>query len=819
MDDSMRRTAVNLGLVGKRLDNVRSTALKASQQTLKIGVNAKELVDMYGSFSDEVGRTVSLSNEAAQSFARMAKSTALGNDGAAQFAANMELMGMSIEQSSKYALDVVKSSSKIGVNSGKVIKTLNRDFKRLQTYNFKGGVEGMKQMVIQSTKLRADMGSALSFARDLWEPEKAIEAAASLQMLGGEFAKMASPIELMFDARNDPTKLVTDLAKAASSLVQSDMSIPPMEMQKLAHFAELTNTSIEEVVEKARAFKKQDMIASALNPNLTKEQTEIITGIAEIGKGGKITIDGKVINAATMTGDMVQDMIDAQKTAENQAEQAQSFMTRVRQTIESLKMLSMRFFMGLEKGLRPLIEQFVGDGGLMKFGDQMEKLGENFGNFITTVGVPFIQGAIPLIKQGIGMLTEYLGVMNKFIAEKVIPIAKGVMEKLAGFWEENKTMIMDTLGAIGSLSKVVWSFLRGLHSIFGGKGVLVALLLIKFPSILKGLIGGFRTMLGGMGSMFGSRGTYGNPMVVTSVGGGMLGGGGPMDMMGGRNMGAFGRLGRRGPGRYGTRLMTRMLGRRGASSVIGRGLGGGINMLSRGGAGLTRMFMGGARGTAGAMGARGAMGIGGRLARGMSAGGPLALLGVGAEVGRMFMDDPDSTMGKTLGVLGTTASDAAMGMMIGSMLGPLGTAVGGIIGGIIGFGRSMYREMTTKGKKDFDMEGAKSKIGRHSISTASTSFMADGALMPDGNVIKTAKGKMYRLAPRDVGVFGQRGSFGSSYGGGGGTSNVNITIDGTIMLAGGGSSTKLDSLVNDPVFQKEVTQIVVEKGFKKNDTY
>ena len=321
-----------------------------------------------------------------------------------------------------------------------------------------------------------------------------------------------------------------------------------------------------------------------------------------------------------------------------------------------------------------------------------------------------------------------------------------------------------------------------------------------------------------MGSMFGSRGTYGNPMVVTTLGGGL--GGGPMDMMGGRR-GGFRNFLRGRNMRSGARTsgFSRL-----ANAFRGGGLRGGRTAFTRMG-GLRGLFMGGARGTAGAMGARGvtgamgAAGIGARMSRGLAAGGPLALLGVGAEVGRMFMDDPDTLGGKALGVLGTTASDAATGMLIGSIIPGIGTAIGGLIGGIIGFGRSMYREITTKGKSDFDMEGAKSKIGRHSISTASTSFMADGALMPDGNVIKTAKGKMYRLAPRDVGVFGQRGSFGSSYGGGGGTSNVNITIDGTIMLSGGGSSTKLDSLVNDPVFQKEVTQIVVEKGFNKNNVY
>ena len=158
-----------------------------------------------------------------------------------------------------------------------------------------------------------------------------------------------------------------------------------------------------------------------------------------------------------------------------------------------------------------------------------------------------------------------------------------------------------------------------------------------------------------------------NPMYVQMAGGMGMGGGmgGPMDMMGMGMPGSRYRLG------FGGRMMKglgnilggrrTMLGR-GFRGLAARSMGYTGGFMRGGVAGASKLFGRSAMGAAGRAGVGGgaALGLGGRLARGMSAGGPLALLGVGAEVGRMFLDNPDDAMGKTLGVLGTTASDASL---------------------------------------------------------------------------------------------------------------------------------------------------------------
>ena len=77
--------------------------------------------------------------------------------------------------------------------------------------------------------------------------------------------------------------------------------------------------------------------------------------------------------------------------------------------------------------------------------------------------------------------------------------------------------------------------------------------------------------------------------------------------------------------------------------------------------------------------------------------------------------------------------------------------------------------------------------------------------MPNGNVIKTAKGKMYSLAPKDVVSIGQAGG-----GGGNASGNINVNISGELKLSSGsGSSVSLDGLLKDPLFKAEITRVVI----------
>lgn len=785
-DDTIRRTAVNIGVMGKQFDMLRKNAYKAALVTQRIGVDAKELVESYGGYVDEVGRLIPLTVSAGKAMAYMSKGTNLGSQGAAQMAASMEVFGMSIEGTAGYVGDVVNMSEKLGVSSGKTLKILQQNLKKAQTVRFKGGVDGMAKMAAKSAALRMDMSATLDLANQLFEPEKAIETAATLQMMGGAFAKMADPIQLMFNARNNPAKLMEDLAAAAGSVAtrmgDGTYDIPAMELQKLQEIAKQTGLSYEGMVEAAKTSARRNDIGKMLNPKIKGENRDFIKSIAQMGKNGKfeVGVDGKMVNISKLSQKQVESLMSQDASLKKRAEQSQGFMTRLKNIFESLKNLAMSFFAGMDSSpLGKLLDQLGSGGGLAKLSDNVFQMGKEFGGFLTTVVQPFLSQGLPMLGGLVGKLTEMAGKTADWIKNANAKlgglIAKG-SEMFANFWKEYGPTVKEFGQAAASIGSVMMKAAKFIYHTLGAKGVLITALLIKFPTILKGLMSGLGSMLGmtrGSSPM--------NPMYVSG------GGGGPMDMMGGRNMGQFGKVGRRGVARAGGRRMLSMFGK-----------------------GTAGKMMAGGFGRAGAM--SGGMSFGASAMKGMRAFTGLGLVGMGADIGRSFLDDPDTAMGKTLGVIGTTAGDAATGAMIGSIIPGVGTALGGIIGGIVGFGRSMYKELTTKGMKDYDMESAKSNIESNKLSLSSTSFMADGAVLPNGNVIKTAKGQMYSLAPKDVVSIGQPGGGNSSSVGG----NVNVNISGTINLSSGGSSISLNNIMSDPTFKSEITKIVV-KGMKEQN--
>ncbi len=101
-------------------------------------------------------------------------------------------------------------------------------------------------------------------------------------------------------------------------------------------------------------------------------------------------------------------------------------------------------------------------------------------------------------------------------------------------------------------------------------------------------------------------------------------------------------------------------------------------------------------------------------------------------------------------------------------------------------------------------KNALDKIEKTKMASVKTGYMADGAVLPNGNVIKTAKGDMYSLAPKDVVSIGQPGS-----NSGGGTSSGNFTINGTLRLDSGNSSMNIDFDKLSASEKQQLVQIVV----------
>jgi predicted heme/steroid binding protein len=735
-DGQIRRISTNLGILGKQQYALRKTLYQSALATQRWGASAGEVAQMYESYVESTGRLIPLSEESAKSLALMAKGTALGSEGSAQMASNMETFGMSIQSTTKYVEDVSNMSEKMGVSSSVVLKTLNQNLKKAQSLNFKDGVKGIAKMAALSTKLKMDMGEIMGFAETLYEPEGAIEAAAALQMMGGAFSQMGDPLKLMYQGRNNPEQLTKDLANAASASVEfnrasGEFKIPAMELQRLKQVSEATGVSMESLTESALTVAKQKKIGSILSPNVSGEYKEFVESLGQFNaKNGKfeITVGNDVYDVSKLNQSTIKSLMGQDTALKARAEEAQSSMERFKNMLESLKNIAYLFFGGIEKSLRDPLEILMGggEGTIQDFGRKATELGETVGKWIADM--------IPLIPI-------------------FVDAVKNIGKKISEFFQSETWSTMKSVGeAFLKAGKLMWDALTMINKTLGPTGILGAILLVRFPKILTGAFSMLKGLTGGLSNLFGrTRGSSpANPMFVSMAGGT----GGATDMLGGLTGGK--------------------------STFMRRGL---LKAFGKGGASKI-------------------LGLAGNLGKGFKIANPLMWASMGLDVGRGFLGDQNSGLGKTLGVGSTMAGDAATGALLGSVIPGVGNVVGGILGGVVGLGRGLYNEFKDDVSKEY-------KVPKNIGMGASYGGMAlDGALMPDGNFIKTGKGKYYSLSPKDVAVVGQPGAGDN---GGGGTNNINVT--GTIKLEG-----IEDNLLNkmSPREKNELARMVIAKMNNQN---
>ena len=370
---AVKGTELSMGILSNQSRGFRENIYKTSLTTTQIGIGTKELAEMQGTYSDNIGRSVQLSEDQLTAMSELAKGTVLGAEGAAEFAANMEHFNVGVEGSVNLIDDMLKTSHKMGVASGKVIRNVQKNVKLLHSYNFKGGVKGLTKMAALATKFKFEMESIASFADNLMTPEGAVEAAAKLQVLGGAWAKMGDPFELMYRSRNDLKGLTEDILDATSATARFDgesgeISIDPMELHRLREVSKVTGISVEEFSKMAKAKALFNQITSKVSSAFSEEDKEYISGLATWDKKKKefvITtqVDDKTVTESVnalrqITPQIIKSQIDYQQTLKKNATQAMTFGDRWEGLMNMFKSILLPGFEAFANALENSIGDF-----------------------------------------------------------------------------------------------------------------------------------------------------------------------------------------------------------------------------------------------------------------------------------------------------------------------------------------------------------------------------------------------------------------------------------------------------------------------------
>jgi hypothetical protein len=324
IDEKVRETSMSLGLSAGRMKQMSQSAQNVAGHYAAIGLSGQDAVEAQAAYSEEVGRTVMMSEKALKTVGDLGLKTGLGAKGVAEMAGQMEQFGMGSTVALDYISEVRDVSQAMGINSGKVLKKVQTNAKLLHKLNFKGGAKGLAKMAAYSEKFKISMDSVAASAEKVFSPEGAIETAASLQMLGGGFSKLADPFKLMFDARNDPeqyAKGIVDSLTGIAKFKDGEFIVSAYELQRLEEAGKALGFSKEEMAEMAKQKAKMDKIGGSLM-GFDKKDQELLSGMIEFDKNGKAIIGDK--NLKDMKKQDLDILLQQQKTSEQNTKDAMS---------------------------------------------------------------------------------------------------------------------------------------------------------------------------------------------------------------------------------------------------------------------------------------------------------------------------------------------------------------------------------------------------------------------------------------------------------------------------------------------------------------
>jgi hypothetical protein len=368
-DKIIKSTVLNLGMSGTKAEFMRASFEQSAGYVARLGGSLEDVGTIMTGYADETGRARIMSAEMVKDITAIGKGTGLGIEAATKLGAQFELMGFDAKSTMDYVQGVVDTTERMGVNTTKVLKNVNDNFKRLNLYTFQQGVKGMAQMAAYAEKFRVDVGQALNAADVARSLEGAIDLAAQLQIMGGEFSK-TDPFELLFLARNDPAKYTEKVADMTKGVVTFrkvadgtfEKFISPADRDRLAAVAKSLGMEVGALTEIAeRQAEIQRMRQQMAGMGLSSKEKEIVEGAAIFNKTTgrfEVQLAGHMRDVTTLTKTQADAFVKERKSLEARALEAQTFEGAFKATINELKsalLPLLKTINGVLTAIRPVV--------------------------------------------------------------------------------------------------------------------------------------------------------------------------------------------------------------------------------------------------------------------------------------------------------------------------------------------------------------------------------------------------------------------------------------------------------------------------------
>ena len=289
----------NIGETGENAKIMEKTFKDVLPSFTRMGLDSNDLQNSIESITELTGRRFNLNEKDLKNIGAMAEGVGLSVQKSAEMAESFMLMGLQTDKIEENIFETYKSSQKMGLNASKVIDVLSNNIRSMQTYSFVNGVKGMTEMAKQAVKMRMDVSDVLSMADKFYQPEAAIEAAAELQLLGGEIADaFGDPFTIMYEARNKPEELAKRIQDMTENMLQlnkktGEYELPAEARMQFQSLGKTLGLNVDKMIEMSRQTAKIRDFKMKFTQVGDEDMKESLATMAKMGKDGKMVVEYK----------------------------------------------------------------------------------------------------------------------------------------------------------------------------------------------------------------------------------------------------------------------------------------------------------------------------------------------------------------------------------------------------------------------------------------------------------------------------------------------------------------------------------------------
>lgn len=446
LQSTVGNLAANIGMTNKESRYLLNNMSLLTIQALKYGGSMKDVATIFQTFSAVTGKNRFFSKEEIAALTELGLGTGLGVEGAAQLAASFDNIGISLDKTIKLTDKARNMAARYNVNTTAVLKTYNELVTSLTGIGFGKGLDNLTKLAAKAQAMRFDIvSSTKAFTDAFFEPDKAAQAAAQMQVLGGAFAQsFGDPMQLAYESMNDPTKLAEKYADLVKGMVTKtatgDFLISPAARKQLQLAAQTLGQDYEKTkelaIEQAKIADKMTVLSKAgFNLfGIKDDEKPALANLMKLNEKGQYSIrlpDGtdKLLSELT-DKNQLKFLLDDRKKNEEAAIQRKTL-------VERLSLIVERFMLGFSK-------IFVKFNNILEDGKFMKAI-ENFGTSLAEKVIPLIEsifgdgGQIKnILKDTIDFITKLVGTLSDIFKGKDTiwkKIGDGISTMILGVWD------------------------------------------------------------------------------------------------------------------------------------------------------------------------------------------------------------------------------------------------------------------------------------------------------------------------------------------------------------------------------------------------